>query len=120
MYYLELLVLSSIIGIWTAIISLLYNTFMGKNQVVERLKDENRELRKRLREEVESVKQHYEQLLKDAAVRNLMMSGLWTAYTSGGLQRCFRDNGNPKVLADGTVICDKGEGSYTITGGGSA
>ena len=69
---------------------------------------------KELREMLEEQRQHYEQLLRDAAVKNEMMRGLWSAFTSGGLEKCYRDGGRPKVLADGAVVCDRPDKPYVI------
>ena len=114
--YLDLLILSSILGIWTAIISLLYNTFARKNILVDQLRKENSELREQLKEETERLKQHYEQLLKDAAVKNTIMSALYNAWKNGSLSECYKSNGEPTILADGTMLCRKGrdEDSYVI------
>ena len=116
MYYLELLVLSSIVGIWTAIISLLYNTFARKNVLLERLKEENIELKKQLKSECDRLKQYYEQLLKDAAVKNTIMSALYNAWKNGSLSECYKSNGTLTILADGTLMCRKSrdEDSYVI------
>lgn len=114
--YLDLLVLSSILGIWTAIISLLYNTFARKNVLLEQLKEENNELRKQMKNECDRLKQYYEQLLKDAAVKNTIMSALYNAWKNGSLSECYKSDGMPTILADGTMLCRKGkdEESYVI------
>ena len=89
---------------------------------------ENEKLRKELKEETERLRQYYETLLRDASIRNAMMVGLWEAYRRGDLEKCYRDAGKVRVLADGTVICDmvNPEESYTLVpdvggvgGGGS-
>ena len=78
----------------------------------ERLKERVEELERELREQ----REHYERLLRDAAVKNAMMTGLWSAYRSGELHACYREGGRVRVLADGTVLCEgeRDEESYAI------
>jgi len=88
----------------------------SKEEELERLRRENRELKRELRETEERLKHYYEGLLRDAAVKNAMMVGLWNAYKSGELSKCYEGGGFIKVLADGSVICYKKseEESYVI------
>ena len=67
-----------------------------------------------LKEHMARERNYYKQLLKDTAVKNDMMRGLWSAYRSGDLSKCYEEQGKPRVLSDGTVICEAGEKSYAI------
>jgi len=69
-----------------------------------------RELKEQLREQ----KEHYEMIIRDIGIKSVMMQALWDAFTAGELQKCIREGGSPRVLADGAVICDKGSQSYLI------
>ncbi len=62
-----------------------------------------------LKDMLEKQRRHYELLLKDAAVKNSMMRGLWNAFRQGKLRDCYSDGGEIRVLADGYVICEKQE-----------
>ena len=109
-----LLILSLLIAVWVWIISVIRSNF--RDDRIKELKKENMELKRQLREEAERLKQHYEQLLKDAAVRNTVMLALYNAWKNGSLSSCYREGGEPAVLADGTVLCKKArdEESYVI------
>lgn len=114
---LDILFLTATAALVVAILYMLKAMFSrDKDAEIERLRRENRELRRECREEIERLKRHYETLLKDAAIRNVMMRGLWEAYRSGELTRCYEEGGYIKVLADGTVVCYKAEEeeSYAI------
>ena len=70
-----------------------------------------------LKEQLRETREHYEQLLRDAAVKSEMMRSLWAAWRSGKLAECYTKNGEARVLADGTVLCempDKSK-SYVIS-----
>jgi len=81
---------------------------------LRRCREELATLRREVNERETSVRQHYEQLLRDSAIKNSMMVGLWNAYRSGELSRCYEGGGRVRVLADGTVVCEKGEESYAV------
>jgi len=81
---------------------------------LRRCREELATLRREVNERETSVRQHYEQLLRDSAIRNSMMVGLWNAYRSGELPRCYEGGGRVRVLADGTVVCERGEESYAV------
>ena len=93
------------------------------SSAVEELKRRKEELeakleaiKKEMAEREKAIREHYEQLLRDASIKNSMMVALWNAYKSGELARCYKSGGTVRVLADGTVICEKGEESYAIGG----
>jgi hypothetical protein len=67
-----------------------------------------------LKETLEAERKHYEAIIRDLGIKSVMMQALWDAYSSGELARCIQDGGNPRVLADGGVVCDKGAQSYLI------
>ena len=81
---------------------------------LERCRRELDAIKKEMAERERAIREHYEQLLRDASIRNSMMVALWNAYRSGELARCYKSGGTVRVLADGTVICEKGEESYAI------
>lgn len=116
---LDILLLTATAALMVSILYMLKAMFShSKEEELERLRKENRELRREVREREEHLKKYYEQLLKEAAIKNVMMRGLWEAYRSGEISRCYKDGGEVKVLADGTVICFKAkeEESYSIEG----
>jgi len=86
----------------------------SSTEELRKCREEVLALRREVSEREESVRQHYEQLLKDAAVRNSMMVGLWNAYRSGELSKCYRLGGEVRILADGVVVCERGEESYAV------
>lgn len=67
-----------------------------------------------LKETLKEQRERYENLLKDAAVKNVVMTSLHNAWRSGELKKCYQENGEVRVLMDGTVLCEKGEQSYAI------
>lgn len=101
----DILMLTAIAVAWIAAAALL-RSILSRDEV-EALKRENRELRNRLKEEVESIRRHYEMLLKDAAVKNAIMSALYNAWKSGELKKCYSEGGEVRILADSTVLCSK-------------
>lgn len=111
----DFLAVSGILAIWVAIIVLVKKSF-GRDR-------EKEELRRRiseLKDELEKTRKHYEGLLKDSAIKNAMMLGLWNAYVSGKLHECYKQGGKLRILADGTCICEieeEPEKSYTIVKG---
>ncbi|RLG75699.1 MAG: hypothetical protein DRO12_05175 [Thermoprotei archaeon] len=116
---LDFMLLSTAAALWVSIIYMLRSMLSrSREEEIEKLRRENRELKHMLKETEERLKLHYEQLLKEAAIKNVMMRGLWEAYRSGEISRCYKDGGEVKVLADGTVICFKAkeEESYSIEG----
>ena len=114
---LNLLVYSAVIIMWVALIIGLKDSFM-RNDRLKELQAENKELRKRLRDEADRITKHYELLLKDAAIKNALMTALYDAWNSGKLKECYSGGGEVRILADGTLICSKAklEESYTIEG----
>ncbi len=110
----DLLLLSALFALWFVIIFIAKVAFSNPSREVEALKRENEELRKRLREEVESVRQHYEKLLRDVALRNTIALALYNAWLHGKLGKCYREGGEIRVLADGTIICEMVDKSYAI------
>jgi len=87
---------------------------------LRRCREEVSALRREASEREATIRQHYEQLLRDSAIRNSMMVGLWNAYRSGELSRCYRLGGEVRILVDGVVVCEKGEESYAVKAGGPA
>jgi hypothetical protein len=69
-----------------------------------------------LREELRAQREHYETVIRDLGIKSVMMQALWDAFSTGELQKCIKNGGNPRVLADGAVICDKQQDSYLIIG----
>ena len=115
--FMDILVLSGIIALWTGTFVLLKATFSrGKDEEIRRLRKENMDLREELRKREKELRQHYEALLRDAAIKNAMMLALWNAYKTGELGKCYEEGGYIKVLADGTAICWKSDEdkSYVI------
>ena len=87
------------------------------DEELRKCREESQRLLASLAEKERALKEHYEQLLRDSAIRNSMMVGLWNAYRSGELARCYRAGGSIRVLADGTVVCERGEESYAVRSG---
>jgi len=102
----------SIVSLWLAglVSAFIIRELLSSDRYIRSLKERIRELQEQLRER----EKHYEQLLREAAIRNNMMLALWKAFVSGQLEKCYREGGKPRVLSDGVVICDVGEKSYTI------
>ena len=90
----------------------------GRSEEVKALKEKIKELK----EELKRQKQHYEELLKEAAIKNAMMVSLWNAWKSGKLKECYNNGGSVRILADGSIMCrkEKEEESYVIEVGESA
>ncbi|BEP17064.1 hypothetical protein PYJP_04160 [Pyrofollis japonicus] len=112
---------SLIFLVWVFIILVLRDLFSrGREeklrQRIRELEEELARTRREAREEVEQVRQHYETLLKEAAIRNTIMASLYNAWRSGELKKCYGNKGELRVLADGTVICElpEKEKSYAI------
>lgn len=105
--------------LWVSIIAVARYAFRRSNceARISELRMQLREERKRVKDELRDCRRHYETLLKEAGLRNVMALALWQAYKSGELTRCYDKGGRVRVLADGSVICwrDKPEQSYTIT-----
>jgi len=89
-----------------------------RDEDLEKCRDELSRVRSEINEREESIRRYYEHLLRDSAIRNSMMVGLWNAFKNGELSRCYGDGGKVRLLADGTVICEKGERSYAVKGEG--
>jgi len=87
---------------------------------LRKCREESQRLLASLAEKERALKEHYEQLLRDSAIRNSMMVGLWNAYRSGEVVRCYKGGGSIRVLADGTVVCERGEESYAVRSDGTA
>ena len=92
----------------------------SSTEELRKCREEVLALRREVSEKESSIRQHYEQLLRDSAIRNSMMVGLWNAYRSGELSRCYRLGGEVRILVDGVVVCEKGEESYAVKAGGPA
>ena len=109
---------SVVVLLWLGIIALARLAFRRSNceERIRELREQLREERRRVREELMDCRRHYEELLKEAGLRNVMALALWNAYKSGELARCYEKHGTLRVLADGSVICWLGEAerSYTI------
>ena len=89
----------------------------SSTEELRKCREEVLALRREVSEKESSIRQHYEQLLRDSAIRNSMMVGLWNAYRSGELSRCYESGGKVRVLADGVVVCERGEESFAVRTG---
>ena len=70
---------------------------------------------KELEEEIERIKDHYENMLKDVAIKNVMMKSLYDAWRSGKLQKAIKEGYEVELLADGTIILTKGEERWSLS-----
>ena len=102
-----------IIMIWFSVLGsiVLLNSMRQDNEAKElrqRIKD--------LREQLEFEKKRCDELLRDAAIKNAIMTALYAAWRKGELEECYRRGGRFRVLADGTPICELPERdkSYSI------
>jgi len=87
-----------------------------KTQELNRRIEELKEKLKEVEEDKERIRQHYEMLLKEAAIKNTIMIALYNAWKDGKLKECYSGGGEVRILADGTLLChkEKIEESYTI------
>ena len=69
---------------------------------------------KELEAELQDTREHYELLLKDAAIKNAIMRGLYDAWQSGKLQKAIKEGYDVEVLADGTIVISKGEEKWNL------
>jgi len=104
-----------VIGLITIVITkevFLQKTCKKHEERIEELKQELNEAK----EALDKQRQHYETLLKDAAVKNAVMIALYNAWKKGELKKCYSEGGEVRILADGTLLCHKNEieESYTI------
>jgi len=78
--------------------------------------EELKQARKDAEEALTKQRQYYETLLKEAAVKNTVMIALYNAWKGGKLRECYSSGGEVKILADGTLLCQKEkiEDSYAI------
>jgi len=67
-----------------------------------------------LEKQLELQKEHYEQLLKDAAIKNTIMTSLYNAWTSGKLQKAIKEGYEIEILADGTIVISKGDEKWNL------
>jgi len=96
------------------------------DEVLEELRRENEALSRKLREqeeccrqEIEKIRRHYEQLLREASIKSTVMAALYSAWKDGKLRDCYAQDGEVRILADGTMICElpEKEKSYAISVG---
>ena len=119
--FLDLLLVSSIIVLWMFVVAIAKTTFGRRSNLAEenkRLRAKIKQLKREIKETEERLRAHYEQLLKEASIKNTIMIALYEAWKEGKLAQCYRDGGDVKILADGTVLCDMGdpEKSYVVGG----
>ena len=76
------------------------------NPGFEKREREIERLRQRIIE-LEKENSRLRHLLSESSSMNDMLNGLWNAYKNDLLRKCYQDNGSVRVLADGTVICEK-------------
>ena len=114
---------SLLLLVWIFILVVLRDLFAPREKQlrerIRQLEEKLREKEREHREEVEHLRRHYEELLKEAAIKNTVMSALYHAWQRGELRKCYRDGGEVRILADGTVLCElpKKEKSYAIATG---
>lgn len=117
MLFSDLLVLSATVALWASIVYIIKEiTRKPESRRIIELERENAQLRKRLKDEIEDLRNHYEQLLRDAAIKNALMTALYNAWRRGELRKCYAKGGDVRILADGTILCSRErlEESYTI------
>ncbi len=79
--------------------------YMGFRRKLDEYRKRLKELRKEMNEREKKLREHYEKLLRESAIRNSIMVALYNAWKEGKLGKCYRDGGEPTVLADGTLLC---------------
>lgn len=105
----DIFMINTMVFGWVALAAIMH---VGKRTPeVRRLQEKVRTLEAELARQAE----HCQQRLAEAGIRNVMMTGLWRAFVSGGLKDCIATGGQVKVLSDGAVICEKEGDSHVIT-----